>query len=343
MFIFLDEAGTFQIPPATRKNLVSCVAAVVIPESLARTLFKRFRATVRPWKQDAAEIKGSKLYETQAAAVIKALSRFDIIAVVSCIDMGLHSTADIEQHKQGQARAIRESEEEWMATAQRHYLHELSARVQSLSNQLYVQSVVLSELASTLLTTATAYYAQRIPSTLSAFKWRLDAKGTSLTNYERLWLDIVLPLLQTKLLRSPMVMLKGANYRWFEPFFDYDAPADHPVVRLSLPSQRPFIDIKKVVTGDLRFANSESYTGLQIADIVATTIRRACNDKLQQAGWGELGKLIPKPPSAAHSLQFLSLRGADQEKIQAPYGDVVRRYDRDAKPMFVGSGSRNRR
>jgi hypothetical protein len=68
MYIFIDEAGAFQIP--TRPHAVSCVAALVVPEVFAPTLFRRFRRCSRPWVVDGAELKGSRLDERQNASVV---------------------------------------------------------------------------------------------------------------------------------------------------------------------------------------------------------------------------------------------------------------------------------
>jgi hypothetical protein len=58
MYIFIDEAGSFQT--TTRPHAVSCVAALVVPEPFAPTGFRRFRRCIRPWVVDGAELKGSR-------------------------------------------------------------------------------------------------------------------------------------------------------------------------------------------------------------------------------------------------------------------------------------------
>ncbi len=71
MYIFIDESGLFNIQQ--QPNKVSCVAALVIPEEFAVTLFRRFKKLTKSWRNGSREIKGSSLDESQVSAVIKLL------------------------------------------------------------------------------------------------------------------------------------------------------------------------------------------------------------------------------------------------------------------------------
>src|SRR6185312_3083517 len=105
MYIFIDEAGGFQV--TSRRNQVSCVAALLVPESLLRRLFRRFRGVVRPWRVGEQEVKGSQLDERQMAEMIGAVRRFDVILLSVAVDMGLHTEAGVSLHKQQQVEKIR--------------------------------------------------------------------------------------------------------------------------------------------------------------------------------------------------------------------------------------------
>ena len=96
MYIFIDEAGTFQIP--SRPNLVSGVAALVVPEAFAGTLFRKFRKLKRLWRAGKKEIKGSELNEDQVTAVLSLVRRFDVLLFAVCLDLGLHTEAGILAH-----------------------------------------------------------------------------------------------------------------------------------------------------------------------------------------------------------------------------------------------------
>lgn len=217
MYIFIDESGGFQVPVKAKPHAISCVAALVIPENFAKTLFTKFRRIIRPWKGSGREVKGSQLTEEQVATILKLLKRFDVIVIAACLDMGLHTKAGIEAHKNEQAECFLEAAQGTKPEMRRD-LEDLSARIRALSNQLYAQAMVLNEVVRKTYLSSTLYYVQRIPSTLGSFKWRVDAKDTAITNYEKLWMKIVLPALQTHSLREPMVQLKGADYSAFSKF-----------------------------------------------------------------------------------------------------------------------------
>jgi hypothetical protein len=182
MYIFIDETGSFQIPSG--RNQLSCVAALLVPESMARTLFRRVRRRIGEWQVDGREVKGSQLREREMADIIGIVRRFDVLLIAVAIDMGLHTDAGISLHRSEQSQLIRASLTTKMTAGLRGWVEGLARRIDELPNQLYVQSVLLNTLVETVLDIGTLYYAQRIPRTLGAFVWRLDAKDVKRTNYE---------------------------------------------------------------------------------------------------------------------------------------------------------------
>ena len=201
MYIFIDESGAFQA--TQRENQVSCISALVIPESFAATLFRKFKRLTRDWRDGGREVKGSTLDETQIAAVIRLLRRFDVLLFVSCIDMGFHDENGITAHKNDQAQRFLTSITTDTPPTMRAELEGLATQISTLSNQLYAQSATLNALVDRATRAATLYYCQRIPKTLGSFKWRIDAKGENLTPYENLWKTIVMPFLQDRSLKDP--------------------------------------------------------------------------------------------------------------------------------------------
>lgn len=345
MYIFIDESGNFVVP--SKPHAVSCIAALVVPEPFAATLFRKFRKAIRPWKLQAKEVKGSKLDEQQMATVFKLMRRFDVLVVAVCMDMGLHTEASIDIHKNGQADVFQKKATEVMYPEMKHSLEDLAARIRALPNQLYAQSIVLTELVGEVFSASTLYYAQRIPSTLGSFKWRVDAKDRRTTEYEELWMKIVLPLFQAKFLHQPLIQLEGADYSAFAKF---SKTASEPPVHLKdhisdrwASSAMPFryMDIREILTDNLKFHASERYTGLQLVDIVASAIRRACNQTLQSQGWEGVCKLMVnsarrKNERSKNSLRFMLLRKIHLPPGYAlPYEDVIRKCDRDCKRMLT--------
>jgi hypothetical protein len=65
MRIYIDEAGNFVVP-ADGQSLYSLVLALVISTSIENDLFQAFLHLRDGWPNNAVEIKGSKLDESQA-------------------------------------------------------------------------------------------------------------------------------------------------------------------------------------------------------------------------------------------------------------------------------------
>lgn len=278
MYIFIDEAGAFQRP--TPPNVVSCVAALVVPESLARRLFRRFRKLTRPWRDGGCEVKGSRLDEVQLSEIVAAIRRYDVLLLVVAIDMSLHSERGVSRHKEEQARKIIAGIGPDASRSVEQRLRGLSRRIEALPNQLYVQSVLLTVLAETVLRYATLYYSQRIPKTLGSLCWRVDGKDKKPTSYEVLWQDLVGPFLQTRSVNAPLLHCQGADYSFFDRYAGTLAEAPEHLRSRLQERDGPFhyVDIDAALA-DLRFCRSERFSGIQMVDILASIVRRTVTSR----------------------------------------------------------------
>ena len=337
MHIYVDESGIFANPD-NKDIAVSCVAALIIPEPFQKYIFKRFKHLKSSWGIGSGEPKGSSLDEKQVAWVVSVLIDYDIIVKACVIDLGLHADTHILKHKQEQAAAITKNVTPEFHSDLVRELEKLKERLLRLSDQLYVQSVVLMGLVEEVVRVSTLYYCQRIPTTLSSFNWVIDAKGHKLTDYEDLWTTIVSLILQSRSLTYPLDVLEPGVYSWFDRKFDMtmSEPPDH--LKLHTPPQdpdKPFLcfDIKKILREHLSFESSENNMGLQLADIVANAIRRACHGNLQPDGWGDLGKLMVSAGKGKNSLKMLALHHDPFPKGRS-YGAIFQHFDKQAKPML---------
>lgn len=337
MHIYVDESGIFA-NPAKKDMTVSCMAALVIPEPFQKYIFKRFKYLKSNWGMGCIEPKGSRLDKKQVSQIVSVLSRYDVIVSACCIDMGLHSDAHILVHKQGQANAMTKN-----LTPKHHpnlvrQLEELAVRIEQLPNQLYVQLCVLSELVDSVIRVTTLYYCQRVPSTLSSFRWVIDAKGGKVCEYEDLWSTIVMPMLQSSSLINPMISLKEGDYSSFDRKFDVTIPAPPEYLMPHIQHDKPVepfhcCDVKKIMSEYLAFESSENNMGVQLADIVTNAIRRALHGNLQIDGWRDLGRLMVETEKGKNTLKMLVLHKAAVRKGQ-PYGAIFRHFDKQSKPML---------
>ena len=64
------------------------------------------------------------------------------------------------------------------------------------------------------------YFVQRFPKSLGKFRWKIDQKNSTRTEYEKTFETLTPALLQSFSLREPIPMLEGADYSAFQRF-DY--------------------------------------------------------------------------------------------------------------------------
>ena len=343
MYIYIDESGIFANPSGKDKT-ISCVAALVMPEQYQKYIFKRFKHLKVSWGIGSGEPKGSKLSEEQIAWVISILNDYDVFVTACGIDIGIHTDDQITTHKQGQAANITKH-----VTPEHHsnivrQLEELRERYLQLSNQLYVQSAVLTVLVQSVIRIATLYYCQRDPFTLSHFRWVIDAKADNLTNYEDLWSTVVMPFCESDSLSKPMVFLKGGDYSWFDRNFNVDMTSAPKHLQPFIKKERqnePFhaFDAKKVLSEHRSFESSKKNLGLQLVDIVVNAIRRALHGNLQVSGWGDLGRLMVSPEKGKNAMKMVALHN-DAATKPIPYGGIIKHFDKLSKPMLDAEFSR---
>jgi hypothetical protein len=144
-----------------------------------------------------------------------------------------------------------------------------------MPRQLYLQSVLLSDLVYTAAEETAMYFAQRRPRELSQFEWTIDAKDPRrVTTYEKWWRDTLAPLLESRSRSEPMRFVQDPafNYHFFDKSFAMRKELWHP------DRPREMIDgcnIKKMITERMEFVDSRSETLIQSVDILASFLRRA--------------------------------------------------------------------
>ena len=107
MHIYIDESGIFR-NPANQDNIASCIAALAVPTTKKKELFREFKRLTRGWGDKNGEVKGRTLDEGSIASVIDLLQKFDVLLQLVMIDLGLHTEDEITRFKEEQARKITE-------------------------------------------------------------------------------------------------------------------------------------------------------------------------------------------------------------------------------------------
>jgi hypothetical protein len=328
MNIYVDEAGLFVPPKAGHRY--SLVLALIIPTANEEEVFYEFLRLRDEWPEKAVEIKGSKLNESQSAEVLRLLAGYRVIAEYRVIDMALHPKPVVDEFKLRQASALTEHLTTEHSDDVREKMHQDAEIVRSMANQLFVQAFITIDLILETLHTAINYFAQRLPTELGQFQWTIDGKDRSLTRMEEIWSALILPIGQARSAQEPFAKVEGFDYRHFSPYEIVESTADEGT-RKHLEWMRSALPFRKRVPSDLRciaaskilnehrkFSDSRSNLGLQLADVVASTICRAYNGNLQLPGWRDASKLLVRKKiapisqigKAAHYRRGLESRAA---------------------------------
>ncbi len=273
MKIFVDESGNFL---ATRKpNAWSTVVAYVSPEIDRRPL-DHLMSQLRAECSNGAEAKLRDIAEDRFAKFLVELSLLRGIAFAVAVDASLYTEESLRLHQTRQADKVIEHIEKMRYAEARQGLMDLSAAIRSLPLQLYAQLVCQVELFHKVISRSVTYYAQRLPQTLASFRWRVDQKDTIPTAYEIAFRKILPAVLQSKSLTDPMLMFtKSANYTFFKRF-EYE-PGDVPTHlkdNYGIDLDDANVNVGKIVSENFLLVDSAKESGVQVADLLASGIRR---------------------------------------------------------------------
>lgn len=300
MRIYIDEAGGFIAQP-TGQSLFSLVLAVVVPSSIEAKLFDEFSGLLASWPHQEAEMKGSKLDESQAAQLVDLVSRYDVIVQFFAVDMEMHGDKVINDLKARQADAVTAD-----LTPEHHppfaaHIRELANAIRRMPNQLFVQAFLMIELVLRVIEESTLYYVQRLPDELGSIEWIIDRKGRKITEMEDTWSTLILPMSENHFVTKPLLCLRGADYSHFDAPYGNRANDDgmnrhiawiREAYGIQDADCRPGLNAGLLLSEQQRFSDSAGLLGLQLADMLAAILRRALNNRLQPEGWSRVGRLF---------------------------------------------------
>ena len=264
------------------------------------------------WPNNTVEIKGSKLDESQPAQVIELTSRYDVFVKFLAVDMATHGDAIVAAFKARQVAGITAN------LAPEHHppivaqLQGLADAIRRMPNQLFLQAFLMIDLVLEVIEESTLYYVQRQPTELGSIAWIIDRKNRTITEMESTWSTLILPMSESHFARNPLIALSGTDYSHFDARFGI-APDDAEMTRhlqwmretygIRERDPSPGLNAGLLLSEQQEFADSASSLGLQLADMLATILRRALNDRLQMPGWKDFGRLLV----ADRSTPFLQL------------------------------------
>ena len=335
MNIFIDESGSFV--NADNGGAWNCVVAYMSPEGDRR----RLREALNRFKRKSGasilnEVKLGGADEGVYFDLLAELARLKGVFFAVATDAGMNTIQDVRDHQIAQAEKIVEHKEKMHYEAARQGLEGFAEQVRNIAPQLYVQLLCQVQLIAKVVNYGLLYFVQRTPNVLGTLRWRIDQKNSSKNVYQESYLLLTLPLLQSISLREPNVKLIGADYRKLDRFtFERGAEPTYlsDTYGIEVPdSDATALDLGKMLREDVQFADSKDVLGIQVADLIASGVRRCLRNNFNDS------------KTAARPLGRLTVRGKrDEESIKlvlfgGETGGVVDDYASDAVKAMTASG-----
>lgn len=338
MNIGVDESGSFVHSSAS--DTWNCVAAYAYPETDTRKIrgiLSQLKRRHRVGVND--EIKLKKLNENSYLDFLGQLLQLEGTLYVVATDASLNTPERIRHHQKGQAAKIVEHIDLMQFDAAKQGLRELADLINGMPQQLYVQMQSQLYLVLMIINTAILYYVQRRPQTLGNFRWRIDQKNSSKTDYEEAYLQVLPGFLQTASLREPIPMLAEGNYKWFDRF--HYPVGEEPTYLQDVygietdDADERKLNIGKVVQEDMALVDSKHNQSVQIADLLASGIRRclrngfSANHKVSE----RLGSLMVQSVSRKTPIHLISF-GQESSELTREADLSVSQMSRKARSIL---------
>jgi hypothetical protein len=341
MNLAIDESGSFTYTDA--KSSWNCVVAYTYPEVDTRKLRKIVQRLVSANADSGRqEVKLRDLEEDAYLGFLGELAALNGIAHCVAVDASMNTGDVVDAHQQGQMEKLLAPVDLMYYDSMKQSIREMAAKVGDLSPQLYVQLVAQTELVRRVLHSSILFFVQRFPATLGKFRWKIDQKNASLTDYEDVFRTLLPAFLQTASFRDPLPMIKGSDYSHFANYYfpEGEEPTylkDFYGIDLGDDDEGRQIDVGRVVSGDAAFVDSRSDAGVQVADLLASGIRRCLrsgferDEEIAKA----LGSVLVENDDRQVPVHLIALGDPADEQVPS---DVVARLNAmrsAARPMLT--------
>jgi hypothetical protein len=337
MHYFIDESGIFA-NPGGKEHAISSIVALAIPSAGYRRVARQYRELRRDWPP-AAEHKGRALNEPQVAAALRLLASAGCIVWARLIDMGVCSEEQARRAKRLQAAGV-------LCDFHRLQHHTLQAHVMGdaktilrMSTQQFIQHLATLNLVDQAFRESLIHLGMYQPTELGRLRWTFDERRMSALENRPFIEHMVCGHMQSSAAREPLAFVRQGDYSAFQRF-QKSEPVPPEYLRehvRHLGGRFYYTDLGDVFRNNLRFADSATCTGLQLADICASAVARAARGTLQQDGWEPLGPLLLR--YRPDTVRVVEIAPADRSRSvpvihTAPYADVLTRLHKMARPIL---------
>ena len=275
MEICIDESGSFVTNPS-QEGAWCIVSAYVSPETEKRKYKKILNDLKKSEGVGINEIKLHQVNESNFMIFLSELGTLKGALFAVATDSAFNSLQYIKSHKSKYMYSINSGINEMKYAEGKLALEHLSNQLESIPPQLYVQLWCQVTLIHSIIDRGINYFSQRTPMNLNSFKWRIDQKEPSgKTRYEDVFEKFAPPLLQAISLDKPGVLCEEFDYSFMSDFFYAKGKIPEYLIK-KVPHLKGelALNIKKIFRQDLKFIDSKKHEGIQIADLLASGLRR---------------------------------------------------------------------
>ena len=273
MISYIDEAGSF-VSKGASKNSWCTVACYSIPEFEKRKLTEILKLLkVKEGFPHSKEVKLKSITEQGYLEFLAGLLELKGSLFGVATDSYYNSIEAIKSHKEKHVESIYRGQGEMKFEGGRQAMRILHSQFSALPEQLYVQFHCQAVLLESFIRRGIAYYVQRYPKSLKKFRWQYDAKEKlKLTDFEDSFQKFVPALLQAYSIDDPTPALEWCDYSAMREYIG-DVP-DYVVDKVPELRGEEAFDVQKIVRSDIKFVDSISSSGVQVADLLASGLRR---------------------------------------------------------------------
>ena len=337
MQFFIDESGTFTYTEQTVGW--STICAIAIPESAineAQSALEDFK--LDNGKPCTEELKlGNIEDEMSYFRLLGRLARANCTMYGIATNAHLNTPEAINAHKKGTEEGVLVNLDKMHHQEGRIAIQALAHQIRQLPLQLHIQLTCQIRLMYEVVYNSITYYAQREPTTLASFSWRIDGKEPGKqTEYEKAFQTLSPAYLQMMSLSEPMPMITDFDYSHMTKYLF--APGEGPQYLRSdygidINTDNS-LNIGKILRDDILFTDSKDSFGIQLADLLSAGMRRCLRsgfkDNLRAAAF--LGRLMVQRPYNQYPILLSSL--GIESALDEPTAALVRMMRRQQRPML---------
>lgn len=332
MNIFLDESGSFVSAPS--RGSWNSVAAFVSsePDRKLKTILNKLKRRCKG--NNFSEIKLKDIEESDYFHFLQEIGVLEGVLFCTATDAGCNDLDTLKRHQERQAEAILFHVDKMKYEGGKEALRILAKQLAGLSPQLYAQLYCQVHLINDAVSRMIPFFVQRNPRALSTFRWRVDQKNTSKTEFEEAFEKITPALLQTISIDEPLMMIRGLDYSYMSDFIYKDGEAPEYLSEVYGIEVKSGINIQKILRTDLMFLNSKESVGIQVADLLASGIRRCLRGGFRQNDKASslLGKLMVQAVQNQPPLNLIGFKNGIVEEKHTR--DAVRNMIASCQPMM---------